>query len=333
MRLAIVTDAWHPQVNGVVRSLEQVVKILREGGDEVVIVAPERFRTIACPTYPEIRLSLVSCGTVSRLIDGAEPDFVHIATEGPLGLLARRHCLRAGHGFTTSYHTKFPEYVAARFPVPEATGYRLVRWFHNAGHGCMVATASLEHDLEQRGFRRLMRWSRGVDAELFRPRPGADLGLPRPLFVNVGRVAVEKNLEAFLALDLPGSKVVVGAGPALPDLRARFPDVHFLGPRSGEELARTYAAADVFVFPSLTDTFGNVLLEALACGVPVAAFPVTGPSDVLGVDGPGALDPDLEQAALSALKVPREKAREHALRFSWEASAAAFRSNIVGACV
>ena len=331
IRLAIVTDAWFPQVNGVVNSLDRMVRALRERGDRVAIVAPDRFRTLPCPTYPEIRLALARPRRVGAMIEESGADFIHIATEGPLGLAARRQCLSRRRPFTTSYHTKFPEYLSARVPVPLSWGYSFMRRFHNAGIGCMVATASLQADLASRGFRNLLRWSRGVDNDLFRPRPGADLNLPRPVFLCVGRVAVEKNIEAFLRLDLPGSKVVVGDGPARAALSAAYPSAHFLGMLPTEALANAYAAADVFVFPSLTDTFGNVLLEALASGLPVAAFPVTGPKDVVTDPRAGALDPDLRVAALAALNLSRSAARDFALGFSWDASAASFRDNIVSA--
>ena len=318
-------------MNGVVNSLERVVGELRAGGDVVEVIAPDRFRTLPCPTYPEIRLSLTTPARIAALVGAARPDFIHIATEGPLGMLARRHCLKRGRGFTTSYHTKFPEYLAARVPLPHAWAYAWMRRFHNAGLGCMVATASLEADLAAHGFRNLMRWPRGVDSELFHPRPGADLGLPRPVFLYVGRVAVEKNLEAFLSLDLPGTKVVVGDGPARQHLSRIYPEARFLGVKRGEALGDIYAAADVFVFPSLTDTFGNVLLEALASGVPVAAFPVTGPKDVVTDPRAGILDADLRKAALAALGLSRDAAREFALRFSWASSAAIFRGNLLRA--
>ena len=331
IRLVLVTDAWFPQVNGVVNSLDHVVRALRARGDEVTVVGPDRFRTLPCPTYPEIPLALARPSEIARLIDVDPGAFVHIATEGPLGLLARRHCVARKRVFTTSYHTKFPEYLSARVPVPQSWGYAFMRRFHNAGSGCMVATISLRDDLARRGFRNLLFWSRGVDHQLFRPRPGADLGLPRPIFLSVGRVAIEKNLEAFLKLDLPGSKVVVGDGPARAELMRTYPAAHFLGALPTDKLAEAYAAADVFVFPSLTDTFGNVLLEALASGVPVAAFPVTGPKDVITDPRAGALDVDLRKAALGALNLSRQTAREFALGFSWEASAAAFRDNILTA--
>ncbi|HEV7251843.1 MAG TPA: glycosyltransferase family 1 protein [Mesorhizobium sp.] len=331
MKLALVTDAWAPQVNGVVNTLSRLVERLRERGDEVTVIAPNRFRTLPCPTYPEIRLALARPGEIGRLLDRSGADFFHIATEGPLGFWARRHLLRSGRFYTTSYHTKFPEYLAARAPVPLSVSYAWMRRFHNAGLGCMVATPSLMTDLERHGFRNLRLWPRGVDAELFRPRPGADLGLKRPVFLSVGRVAVEKNLTAFLALDLPGTKLVVGDGPARAELEKRFPEAVFLGLRRGEALAAAYASADVFVFPSLTDTFGNVMLEALASGVPVAAFPVTGPQDVIGDSGAGVLDHDLRRAVLQALEISREAARAHALRYSWETSVRIFRDHVLEA--
>ncbi|WP_186392020.1 MULTISPECIES: glycosyltransferase family 1 protein [unclassified Pannonibacter] len=331
--ILIVTDAWHPQINGVVRSLELTASQLLRMGLRVEFLTPQLFRTLPCPTYPEIRLSLTTRARVAAIMDRFACDHLHIATEGPLGLMARSVALKQGKVFTTSYHTRFPEYLAARLPVPVSVTYRWLRRFHNAGQGCMVATGSLEKDLAERGFTHLMRWSRGVDAELFRPYEGSVLppDLPRPIFMNVGRVAVEKNIEAFLNLDLPGSKVVVGSGPQLETLRKAYPDVLFTGPKTGEDLARAYASADVFVFPSLTDTFGNVLLEALACGVPVAAYPVMGPLDVIGDSGAGVLDTDLQAAALAALDIPRSYCRQVALGFSWEASSRQFLDNAIDA--
>ena len=331
MKLVLVTDAWFPQVNGVVRSLERVVAQLRADGDTVTLIAPDRFRTLPCPTYPEIRLALPGPGKVARLIRESGADFVHIATEGPLGFAARRYCVSKGRGYTTSYHTRFPEYLSARSPVPLSWSYALVRRFHNRGLACMVATQSLADELAGRGFRQLVTWPRGVDADFFRPRPGADLGFARPVFLCVGRVAVEKNLEAFLELDLPGTKVVVGDGPAREELMRRYPDARFLGMLQGEDLGNAYAAADVFVFPSRTDTFGNVLLEALASGLPVAAFPVTGPKDLIRDPRAGALDEDLRRAAMRALGLSRDYARSYAARFSWAESARTFRDNVVAA--
>jgi glycosyltransferase involved in cell wall biosynthesis len=326
-RLFLVSDAWHPQINGVVRTLERTITELVPLGVETTTLTPAEFRTIPCPTYPEIRLALTGFGAVRRKIEAAQPDFIHIATEGPLGLMTRAWCRRRGVRFTTSYHTRFPEYLAARLPVPLSVSYAFMRRFHNAASGVMVATASLEADLAGRGFRNLMRWSRGVDVTVFRPDRRPALDLPRPIFGYVGRVSVEKNIEAFLELDLPGTKVVIGDGPALEEMRRRFPEAVFTGTKVGEELADHYASLDVFVFPSLTDTFGNVLLEALASGVPVAAYPVMGPRDVVAADV-GRLDRDLGRAALAALDVPRAACRAYAAGYSWRASTGQFLTNL-----
>ncbi|HVI28954.1 glycosyltransferase family 1 protein [Hansschlegelia sp.] len=331
MRVLVVTDAWRPQVNGVVRTIEQLVAHAPAFGAAIDLLTPDAFITVPLPSYPEIRLALARVAKVSGLIDDSRPDHVHIATEGPLGLAARRACLRAGRAFTTSYHTRFPEYVRRRAPVPERLTYAWLRRFHNAGDGVMVATESLSRDLERHGFQRLMRWTRGVDAELFRPRPGVDVfNLPRPVFLYVGRVAPEKNLEAFLSLDLPGSKVVVGDGPSRADLENRFPQARFVGSLQGEALAEAYASSDVFVFPSRTDTFGIVILEALASGLPVAAFPVTGPADILRDEAAGALDEDLRAAALRALSASRDAARALALRHGWAEATRSFVDNVRG---
>jgi len=330
-RILVVTDAWAPQVNGVVRSLESVLREAPRLGVDIDMITPATFRTVPLPTYHEVRIALTSPRVIADRLEAARPDYIHIATEGPLGICAQIACLRGGRPFTTSYHTRFPEYLAARHIAPASLTYALLRHFHNLGAGVMVATASLERELARRGFKRLMLWSRGVDAELFRPREKAVLDLPRPIFLSCGRLAVEKNLGAFLSLDLPGSKVVVGDGPARRLLEARFPRAHFTGALQGEALAAAYASADVFVFPSLTDTFGIVLLEALASGLPVAAFPVNGPVDVIGESGAGALDADLRKAALAALDIPRERARAHALTFGWDACARQFIDNVQSA--
>ncbi len=325
MRVLLVTDAWRPQVNGVVRTIEKLIEHAPDYGAEIELLTPDGFRSLPMPTYPEIRLSLARAAAAEAKIRETAPDHVHIATEGPLGLAARRACVRAGRGFTTSYHTRFPEYLRRRAPVPERWTYAWLRWFHNAGDGVMVATPSLAEELAARGFKRIMKSTRGVDADRFRPRPGIDVfGLPRPVFLYVGRVAPEKNVEAFLALDLPGSKVVVGDGPSRAPLAAAYPQVRFTGSLVGEALAEAYASADVFVFPSRTDTFGIVLLEALASGLPVAAYPVTGPIDIIGASGAGALDEDLGKAALAALGMSREAAREAGVRYSWAEAARLF---------
>lgn len=330
-RILIVSDAWAPQVNGVVRTLSTTAAELRALGHVVEVIGPDRFATLPCPTYPDIRLSIFPRRPLGRMIEAFAPDALHIATEGPLGLAARRWARRRGFAFTTAFHTRFPEYVQARTGLPPRLLYAWLRRFHGAGAGTMVATESLRGELAARGFARIRPWSRGVDLSLFRPEPREAWNLPRPVFLYVGRVAVEKNIGAFLDLDLPGSKVVVGGGPQLAGLRQRYPQAHFTGPRHGEALARAYAGADVFVFPSLTDTFGLVILEALACGTPVAAFPVTGPKDVLaGAAGMiGAVDADLRKAALAALRGERAACRAHAELFSWQASAAAFLGHLV----
>jgi len=330
-RLLLVSDAWQPQINGVVRTLERTIDELELFGVHCQTLTPADYTTLPCPTYPEIRLALARPAGLYRRMEAANCELVHIATEGPLGILARRWCVRHGVAFTTSYHTRFPEYVAARFPVPLDWTYAWMRYFHGAAAACMVATPTLEHDLASRGFTNLVRWKRGVDHAQFHPDHRRVLDLPRPIFGYVGRVAVEKNLAAFLALDLPGSKVVVGDGPAVADLQRRFPDVTFTGAKVGRELAEHFASLDVFVFPSLTDTFGNVVIEALASGVPVAAFPVMGPIDVIGDSGTGVLDTDLRKAALAALDIPRSRCRAYATGFSWEASARNFLDNMLAA--
>jgi glycosyltransferase involved in cell wall biosynthesis len=329
MRIFLVSDAWAPQVNGVVRTLQQVKTECEALGHQVEVVSPDQFRTVPCPTYPEIRLALRPGPEIGRRIDALRPESVHIATEGPLGIAARRQCLRRGLPFTTSYHTRFPEYVHARLPVPLALGYAWMRWFHRPAAAVMVATRSIRRDLEARGFANVADWSRGVDTELFHPDRPAALDLPCPVHLYVGRVAVEKNLEAFLSMPIrAGSKLVVGGGPQLADLRAKYPEVYFAGAQFGEALARHYAAGDVFVFPSLTDTFGLVLLEALASGLPVAAYPVPGPLDVIGESGCGVLDRDLARAAARALKIPRPRCRAYALTFSWRRCAEQFLGNL-----
>ncbi|MGE5503132.1 MAG: glycosyltransferase family 4 protein [Actinomycetota bacterium] len=328
MRILIVSDAWHPQVNGVVRTLAALAAELEKAGREVVMVTPEQFRTVPCPTYPEIRLSLMPGRRVAEIIAANQPCAIHIATEGPLGWAARRFCLRRKLPYTTAYHTRFPEYVRARFGLPLAVSYAVVRRFHAAASAVMVATQTVEDELAGRGFGRIRRWTRGVDTELFRPARGPVYDLPRPIFLYVGRLAVEKNVEAFLALNLPGSKVAVGDGPQAAELKRRFPDVLFPGAKTGEALAAHYADADVFVFPSRTDTFGLVLLEAMACGLPVAAYPVAGPLDVVGDAPVGHLDEDLGAAARAALAIPRDACRRHAESFSWAASAQQFLDNL-----
>lgn len=329
MKLALVTDAWLPQTNGVVRTLEATVRCLRAEGVDVRLVTPQEFRTVPCPTYPEIRLALLAGRRLARAMEEFAPDSVHIATEGPLGLAARRWCLDRGFAFTTAYHTRFPEYLRARAPVPLAASYAWLRRFHGAARRTFVATPSLQRQLEQRGFSNIVRWSRGVDADLFRPHDKGRLPWPRPLWLYFGRVAVEKGVHDFLRLDLPGTKVVIGDGPARAAFEAQFPGARFLGCKHGEDLASHVAACDAFVFPSRTDTFGLVLLEAMASGLPVAALPVTGPLDVV-VDGvTGSLDPDLRAAAMRCLALDPARCREHALQYSWQRCTRQFLSHLV----
>ena len=326
MRILLVTDAAPPQVNGVVITLTTLAQELLHLGHEVRMITPVMFRTMPCPTYPEIRLALLPYRGVRAAIIEARPDALHIATEGPLGMAARRVCIQLGLPFTSAYHTRFPEYVRARVPVPLRWSYAWLRRFHGAAELTMVATESMRTELAAHNIGNTVIWPRGVDLGRFEPEGPRIFRRAEPVFMYVGRVAVEKNLRAFLDLDLPGSKWVVGGGPQLRELQKASPDINFAGPKPHAALAPWYRSADVFVFPSRTDTFGLVLLEALACGVPVAAYPVPGPLDVIGASGAGVLDHDLKQAALAALNIPRERARAHAQTFSWQSVARKFTS-------
>lgn len=328
MRIMIVTDAWEPQVNGVVRTLKSTRRELERMGHIVDIVTPLEFKSLPCPTYPDIQLSLGARKKVARRLDVFSPDALHIATEGPLGLSARRWAIRHHFPFTTAYHTRFPEYVHARFRVPLAWTYRYLRWFHGQAKAVMAPTRVVRADLRRYGFNNVALWGRGVELDVFMPRDIRRLDTRPPIFLYVGRVAVEKNIKAFLDLDLPGSKWVVGEGPALPSLRKKYPEANFMGVLNQNELAEVYSSADVFVFPSRTDTFGLVLLEAMACGLPVAAYPVTGPLDVIGDSTGAALNHDLRQACLDALSLKREDALAHAQKFSWRAATEQFLAAI-----
>lgn len=336
-RLLIVSDAWHPQVNGVVRSLTRMVEMADQFGFATKVLGPNEMKTVALPGYSEIRLSYSRLSTIARHIEAFDPDFIHIATEGPLGWQARRWCLNRKMTFTTSYHTRFPDYLAARLPVRSSWIYPVLKRFHAPGRLCLVPTPTVEQELRQHGFERLVRWGRGVDAEQFRPRPKKSQAPKGPRFLYVGRVAIEKNIEAFLKLDLPGQKTIVGDGPLLSHLRNKYPQCQFMGKLEGDRLAAVYAESDVFVFPSRTDTFGIVLLEALASGTPVAAYPVTGPIDVVGphilrnnMSGArvAALNEDLGDACLKALSLNRSDCRTFALAHSWLASASQFYGHI-----
>jgi glycosyltransferase involved in cell wall biosynthesis len=328
MRMLVATDTWVPQLNGVVRTLTSLADALRRVGVEVAFLTPEGMRMVALPGAPDIRIALPSPRQVAARIAAFAPDAIHIATEGPIGLAVRRYCRRRRKPFTTSFHTRLAEYAAARWSIPESVAWGYLRWFHNAGRGIMASSASLADELARRGFKNVLRWPRGVDARLFRPRAKASLGLLRPVFLTVGRLAAEKNVAAFLALDLPGTKVVVGEGPARDDLVRRYPKTIFLGANDGEELSRIYAAADVFAFPSRTDTYGLVLLEALACGTPIAGFPVAATRDVIGTAPVAVLHEDLRTACLKALELSRDACRAFAQTMTWDDSARCFLDNI-----
>lgn len=320
MKILFLTDAWPPQVSGVVTTLTKAVDLLRMRGHEVEVLYPGLFRTIPCPSYPEIRLAIFPGKLIRERIRAFRPDAIHIPTEGTMGLSARRVCRSMNLPFTTTFATRYPEYIFMRYGVPQSFLYGLLRWFHGGAARTSVATQGLKDELEARGFRNLQFWERGVDTELFHPYGKDALDYPRPISLYMGRVAVEKNIEAFLQASIPGTKVIIGDGPALPPLKEAYPDVKFPGKKSGEDLARHVAAADVFVFPSRTDTFGIVLIEAMACGVPVAAFPVVGPKDVVVHGETGWLDESLETAVTKALSLSPERCREHALRYSWDRS-------------
>ncbi len=328
LKILVATDAWRPQINGVVRTLEALQLNTASAGHDIAFLTPEGFRSFELPTYPGLRLALPGAAEIGRRIEAIAPDAIHLATEGPIGFSVRRYCLSRRLPFTTSFTTRFAEYASARFPVPVSWGYAVMRRFHGPASATMVSTPSLMQELTDRGFEHLRMWSRGVDTELFNPTRAIALDLPRPIFTSVGRIAVEKNLDAFLSLDLPGTKMVIGHGPQETELRQRYPDAKFMGAMSGHALAAHMAASDVFVFPSKTDTFGIVQLEALASGVPVAAYPVTGPRDVIGDAPVGALDEDLKIACLKALASTRADCRAHALRYSWANSAGQFVSNL-----
>lgn len=331
LRVLLASDAWEPQINGVVRTLQKVKEIGPSLGLELHYVTPDLFANVPMPGYPEIRLALLHPGAFMAEFERIKPDLIHVATEGPLGLAARGAAINRHVPLTTSYHTRFPEYLAARMPVPVDWSYSALRWFHSAADAVMVSTPTLEADLAARGFTNLRRWSRGVDLRQFSPRDASRAEWPRPIFLNVGRVAVEKNLDAFLSADLPGTKVVVGDGPQRAELEARYPDAVFLGAKTGADLAEIYRQADVFVFPSRTDTFGVVMLEALASGLPVAAFPVMGPRDVIAGTKAGVLSDDLGAAARACLALDAADCVALARHYSWEASITQFRDHVVAA--
>ena len=336
MRILLATDAWEPQVNGVVRTLTRTVAEMRAMGHTVEVISPDQFKTFPLPTYPEIKLAVGAYEPVQERFKNFEPEAIHIATEGPIGLAARRICVEWKLPFTTSYHTKFPEYVSARLPVPLQAGYAYMRWFHRPSGRLMVATPTMRDELAKHGFRNISPWTRGVDTEVFKPRaegqPDVYEGLARPIWLNVGRIAVEKNIEAFVRLDLPGTKVLVGDGPQREELAEKYPNVVFRGAMHGQKLGEHYACADVFVFPSLTDTFGLVILEAMASGLPVAAYPAPGPIDIIPGSNAGVLaatpTEGLQEACLEAAKLDPAVVRAYAEKFSWRACAEEFVRNL-----
>jgi glycosyltransferase involved in cell wall biosynthesis len=328
MRIAIATDAWYPQTNGVVTTLSKTAEALESLGHDVLLLTPEPFKSVPLPTYKSIRLAILPGRRTRKMLEQYQPDAVHVATEGPIGLAVRRYCIRKGIPFTTSYHTQFPQYIRMRAPIPVSWSYAFLRWFHSRAARTMVPSESQRKELENWQFKNVRIWSRGVNTTLFKPRDGKQLQGGEPIFIYAGRVAVEKSLDEFLKLDLPGKKYVVGDGPDMDVLKGRYPDAVFTGFKYGEELVGLLSSADVFVFPSRTDTFGLVMLEAMACGVPVAAFPVTGPIDVIKQGVTGVMMDDLGEAALQALELDSKDAREYALRHTWEDCTRQFVTNL-----
>jgi hypothetical protein len=327
MKILIVTDAWEPQVNGVVRTLKMTQRELAKIGHEVVFLTPQDFKSIPCPTYPEISLALTTRSKVKAVIESIKPDCLHIATEGPLGWLARGVAMDKKWPFTTAYHSRFPEYVNARFKIPTSWTYSLLRGFHNKGVYNLTPTPAIVEDLRSRGFNNPRLWTRGVDKEIFTPLgPKHPKVSDQPIFLHVGRLAVEKNVDDFLKLDLPGEKWVAGDGPERARLEKTYKDIRWFGVLDGLSLASLYRSADVFVFPSVTDTFGLVMLEAMSCGTPVAAYPVAGPIDVVQDQVSGALNKDLKAACLKALEISRTDVYQHSLNFSWEKASQQFLS-------
>lgn len=329
MKIALISDAWHPQINGVVTTLSNTVAWLERLGHEVKVFTPDLFKNYPCPGYPDVRLAFL-CGPHLRpLITSFKPDALHLVTEGPVGFAARRFCQAFGYRYTSSYLSHYPDYLNLRIGLPKQISATYLRWFHCDSAKVMVSTPTLEQGLRKKGYPHLVRWSRGVDTQLFKPRTKDFINDPRPIFMYAGRVAIEKNIETFLKLDLPGTKFVVGDGPDKEMLATKYPSARFTGYQQGECLARYLAAADVFVFPSLTDTFGVVLLEALACGIPVAAFPVQGPVDVITDNRVGILNEDLKIAALTALTLKPKDCVAFAAEFTWEKCTRQFVDNLV----
>ncbi len=328
MKIAIVTDAWEPQVNGVVTTLKTTQQTLIAAGNVAEVFTPTNFKSIPCPTYPEIRLAINPKPSLRKYLQDFQPEAIHIATEGPMGLAARSICKKNNWHFTTSYHTQFPEYIRERAPIPLKASYAFFRWFHSGAVRTMVGTQRQEDLLKNNGFKNLVRWPRGVNTKIFKPGDKNFIKDTRPIWIYVGRVAVEKNIQSFLELDLPGTKYVVGNGPAHDEMKNKHQNVKFIGYKFGEELAQFIAASDVFVFPSKTDTFGIVMLEAMACGIPVAAYPVTGPIDVVRDNISGCMNDDLKQAALCALELDTKNCLAQADEYTWEKASTMFLNNL-----
>ena len=327
MHIIIATDAWSPQVNGVVRSYQHLIdELINE--HKITLITPNEFYTFPLPLYPEIRISVLTSRSIGKRIETLNPDAIHIATEGTIGLATRNYCIKTNRNFTTAYHTRFPEYLNELIHVPLSVGYAICKWFHSPATNMMVSTESLAKELEKKGFNNASIFPKGVNSELFKNYKTKPINYKRPIFLYVGRISKEKNIEAFLDLDLPGTKLVVGDGPIRKSLQNKFPDVKFLGYKFGADLALAYTNADVFVFPSLTDTFGIVMLEALACGTPIAAYPVRGPKEVIGDSEVGVLSRDLKQACLDAMNIKGDICKKHAKKFSWKKSAESFLKNL-----
>ena len=329
MKIAIVTDAWFPHVSGVATTIKATKDELELMGHTVLVIGPSDFKfRVPLPSYPEIELALFADNALAKMLDAFNPDAIHISVEGPLGMAARGHCKKRKHSFTTAYHTMFPEYIHVRTGIPTSFFYAFAKWFHGGAIRTMVATQLLKESLEKRGFKNLAFWTRGVDSSIFNTKDPLPLPGERPIFMYMGRVAVEKNLEAFLSLDLPGTKYIVGDGPARVKLEAKYPKTIFTGYKFGRELARHVAASDVFVFPSLTDTLGLVMLEANACGLPVAALPSHATETVIKEGVNGIVSTDLKDACMRALKLSREKVSEYALEFGWRKPTELFLNNL-----
>jgi glycosyltransferase involved in cell wall biosynthesis len=329
LKIALISDAWMPQINGVVTTLTNTIKALERLGHDVKLFTPDLFKNYPCPGYPDVRLAFLCGPTLRPLIKAFKPDALHLVTEGPVGYAARRYCQAFGYRYTSSYLSQYPDYLNLRIGFPKLISAAYLRWFHSDSANIMVTTPTLEQELRGKGYQNLVRWSRGVDTDLFKPWPKDFINDPRPIFLYTGRVAIEKNIEAFLKLDLPGTKYIVGDGPHKEILAIKYPDARFVGYQQGENLARFMAAADVFVFPSLTDTFGVVLLEALACGVPVAAFPVQGPIDVITDSRVGILSDDLHHAAMTALSLNPTDCQRYAMQYTWETCSQQFVENLI----